>query len=201
MILEYDKNVQGEIYYEPDFPRIRYFKDWGRYILQTEEFGALKVAVIGGAYSVDKFYRLQMGHQWFEDEELTKEEMRECLKELVIGDNQYDLVLTHTCPLSVEPSDLFLPMIDQSTVSKNMEYFLDNFRYCITWNIWLFGHYHVDRIERPHIEQFYKDTESLNDILFRWNNYDITKELDWWLEVSPNFEKKLDNPWEEEIYD
>lgn len=29
----------------------------------------MKTIVIGGAYSVDKFYRLSKGYNWFEDEQ------------------------------------------------------------------------------------------------------------------------------------
>ena len=33
-----------------------------------------KVMVIGGAYSVDKWYRLKMNYKWFEDEQISEEE-------------------------------------------------------------------------------------------------------------------------------
>lgn len=33
----------------------------------------MKTIVIGGAYSVDKFYRLSKGYNWFEDEQPSDE--------------------------------------------------------------------------------------------------------------------------------
>ena len=45
----YDENVHGMIYYEPQYPNIKYFKDFGAY-----QISRYKVGVIGGAYSVDK---------------------------------------------------------------------------------------------------------------------------------------------------
>ena len=35
--------------------------------------GEKKLLVIGGAYSIDKDYRLTMGYKWFPDEQPTKE--------------------------------------------------------------------------------------------------------------------------------
>ena len=35
--------------------------------------------------------------------------------------DSYDLVLSHTCPIIYEPTDLFLFVVDQSTVDKTTE--------------------------------------------------------------------------------
>ena len=69
--------------------------------------------------------------------------------------NSYDVVLTHTCPSSWRPVDLFLPQIDQSTVDNTMEDWLEDVKNSITWGRWCFGHYHADRIERENVKQFY----------------------------------------------
>ena len=177
----WDSNVNGYVYYEPEFPKIRYFLDYGAYF-----FNGLSVFVIGGAYSVDKEFRLQRGLPWFENEELTEDEMDDCMRRLI--GRHFDLVLTHTCPFAWEPKDLFLGFIDQSKVSKRMEKFLDEVRQEINPDaIWLFAHFHADRIERPGVELFFKDSETLSEIMDRWKNFAITQELDWWLNKSPNF--------------
>ena len=176
-----DNQVNGYVYYEKDFPKIRYFLDYGIYFFDNKN-----VLVIGGAYSVDKYYRLQRGLPWFENEELTEDEMDDCMRQL-IGRN-FDLVLTHTCPLAWEPKDLFLGFVDQSKVSKRMEKFLDEVRQEINQDaVWLFAHFHADRIERPGVELFFKDSETLSVIKDRWKNFAMTQELDWWLDKSPNF--------------
>ena len=180
MEFTYDLNVDGDVYYEPAYPHLHYFKDFGIYNID-----GLRVAVIGGAYSVDKYYRLEHRFQWFVDEELTDEEMDRCAA--LMKGQRFDLVLTHTCPLAYEPRDLFLSFIDQSTVSKRMEKSLDKIKDSVDWNIWLFGHFHADRIEAPHVEQYYHDIEELDKIVERWKRYDETGELDWWLTKSPNF--------------
>ena len=197
MSLENDANVGNMVWIEKAYPNIRYFVDGGHYIIDGHP-----VLVIGGAYSVDKYWRLQRaGYSagsaeiadpkrtgWFKDECLTKEEM----EHIKAGSEglKYDFVFTHTAPISWEPNDLFLSCVDQSTVDKSMEYFLEEIKNSIEWNCWCFGHYHADRIERPHVEQFYNDYEKLEIIWNRWNG-ECTYANEWWLAKSP-FMKNLD---------
>lgn len=180
-----DDDVGGKVYMEEDFPLIRYFVDGGEHIIDGKS-----VLVIGGAYSVDKYYRLARaaGHSfsgWFEDEQLSEEEQSEILKR--VSGKRYDIVLTHTAPITWEPTDLFLRGIDQSTVDKSMEFWLKEVAMSVCWGCWLFGHYHADRIEAPHVEQFFREYEDLETIINRWKRYDETGEIDWWLPKSPMF--------------
>lgn len=193
----WDTYIKGSVYYEPEFSNIRYLFDGEEY-----QFGEYIALVIGGAYSVDKWYRLmRAGYTsdqaniadpkkcgWFKDEQLTYAEMEE-ISERCAG-HSYDFVLTHTCPLSWEPTDLFLSGINQAAVDKSMEKWLEKFKDTINFNVWCFGHYHADRLERPHVEQYFNDIEELNVIVERWKTYDETGELNWWLQKSPKFFEK-----------
>lgn len=191
LIHEYDKNVEGWVIYEPDYPHIRYFDEYASPIYNINGYRCL---VLSGAYSVDKWYRLnrvgmteetnnpkQTG--WFADECLTKEEMEEVEHYIDnSGNNVFDFVFSHTCPLKYQPTDLFLGFVDQSTVDNSMEVWMNKLSEKIVVNIaWLYGHYHKDRLERPHVEQFFNDIETLDTIAERWKKYDETGELDWWL--------------------
>lgn len=194
MILVNDENVHNKVWIEPAFPNIRYFVDGKIYDLLG--YSAL---VIGGAYSIDKWYRLaRAGYSrdemetsdprkcgWFKNECLTVAEMDTIMAE--VQGESVDFILSHTCPLSFEPVDLFLNGIDQSTVDKSMEVWLDELKDNVNWKYYLFGHYHADRIERPHVEQFYQEYEDVESIIAWWNKYDETGELDQWLPRSPNF--------------
>lgn len=196
--LIHDDDVNGEVYVQDEYPNIRFFKDWGKY-----QLGEYTVAVIGGAYSVDKWWRLQRANVqtkmdkdyfnpkktgWFYNEQLSTDEMVQAMHEL--SGAQYDFVFSHTCPYSLMPTDLFLNFIDQSTVDNSMEKWMEELKDKFDWNIWLFAHYHSDRLERPHVEMYYNDLESLDTIFYRWDHYDCTEELDWWLSKSPNFYMK-----------
>lgn len=194
MVLVNDENVNNVVYMEEAFPNIRYFVDGKIYNLL-----GYKCLVVGGAYSIDKWYRLaRAGYSkdeaeiadpkkcgWFKDECLTAAEMT-AIMEKVKGES-VDFVLSHTCPLSWEPTDLFLNGIDQSTVDKSMEVWFDELKDNIKWKYWLFGHYHAERIERPHVEQFYQGYEDVESIIVRWNKYDKNSELEWLLPKSPAF--------------
>ncbi len=197
LIHEYDKNVEGWVIYEPDYPHIRYFDEYASPIYTINGYRCL---VLNGAYSVDKWYRLNRAGMteetnnpkrtgWFADECLTKEEMEEIEHYIDnSGNYTFDFVFSHTCPKKYQPTDLFLSFIDQSTVDESMELWMDKLSEKIVVNIaWLYGHYHKDRIEKPHVEQYFNDIENLDIIAERWKKYDETNELDWWLEKSPNF--------------
>lgn len=174
-----DKFVNGMVCYEEEFPNIRYFMDC---VAEYEIMGK-KILCIPGAYSVDKWYRLQNDWHWFVEEQLTAEEMSHAEKEF--GGKHYDIVLSHTCPIGWEPRDLFLNCIDQSKVDKTMEIWMEKFKNMVDWGIWCFAHYHTDRLERPHVEIFYQEVEPLDTIVSRWEKYDKTGEVDWWIPKSP----------------
>lgn len=191
MVLIDDENVGNLVWYEEAYPNIRYFVDGNAYNIDK-----YSILVLGGAYSVDKWHRLaRAGYSrdeaetadpkrcgWFKDECLTLEEMQTISNKC--DGKKFDFVLSHTCPLSWEPSDLFLGFIDQTTVDKSMEIWMDDLKNKIDWRIWLFGHYHADRIERPCVEQMYMDYEDLNTIWNRWYG-EKTYEKEWWLPKSP----------------
>ena len=199
MTKQFDENVHGTVYYEPEYPNIRYFLDYGFY-----DINGYTCLIIGGAYSVDKHWRLERvmlteeinnpkKSGWFNNEQLSKEEMEDCLQKVKLfsaSGKTIDFIMTHTCPYSYQPRDMFLGFIDQSTVDNSMELWLDEIGNSINWNYWLFGHYHADRLECPHVEQYFNNIESLDDIVARWKRYDTTGEIDWWLNKSPNFYKE-----------
>ena len=194
---KWDDDVGSYIYVEPQYPNIRYFMNYGIYTINN-----YRCLVIGGAYSIDKWYRLARagyltpGHNdpkktgWFSDECLTTEEMADCDKMInKSGNNHFDFVFSHTCPKKYQPTDLFLPSVDQSTVDNSMEIWMNKISEKIVVNIaWLFGHYHQDRLEQPHVEQYFNDIEALDEITERWKSYDETGSLDWWLVKSINFD-------------
>ena len=174
---EYDENVKGIVGFDRKYSAIHYFVDGNSYIIDNHS-----VLVIGGAYSIDKNYRLSKGYpyQWFENEQLSVKEREEIFDR--IKGQEFDFVLTHTCPRVWEPTDLFLPIINQSQVDKSIENWLDGVKIAIKYKIWLFGHFHADRVEKRNVEQYYKKSDTLNEI---WNRWTTSDGLEWYIEKSP----------------
>lgn len=190
MITLFDENVNGLVYMEEEYPHIRYMLDGGSYVID-----GYNVLTIGGAYSVDKKWRIANAKAngrsfsgWFWNEQLDDFE-REKIIEYIRG-NHYDFVFSHTCPYEWMPIDLFLPMIDQSSVDKTMEEWLSDLRTEISYDVWCFGHYHKNRIEKAYVEQYYDYWEDLEVIAERWQNFRNNGKLvgnDAYLPKSPFF--------------
>lgn len=128
----------GKVYLEDDYPNLIFAKDGEVYNID-----GLSILVIGGAYSVDKDYRLMHGYKWFKDEQLSREEMNDILNK--VSGRHFDVILTHTCTYKYEPREVFLPFIDQSKADKSMELFLDKIEDSIDYNKWYCGHYHIEK--------------------------------------------------------
>lgn len=136
-ILQYNSLIDGECWVEPNYPNILFPKDG---IITI--FGK-KCLILGGAYSVDKWYRLMNGLTWFPDEQMSISEQNRILS-LLDSENEFEYVFSHTCPIAFEPTHLFLNFINQNSVDKTMEYFLQEVYNKIRFNKWFCGHYHSD---------------------------------------------------------
>jgi 3-oxoacid CoA-transferase subunit A len=137
----YDPAVNNTVYYHPDHMNIFYLMDGQEY--QFDNYNAL---ILGGAYSVDKYYRQMMGRVWFENEQLNPQE-QEAILDNISSDKHYNFIFSHTCPLSWDPTEMFLSFIDQNSVSKRMEKFLSELTTNFEWDKWMFGHFHADRMD------------------------------------------------------
>lgn len=131
------KEKYGNIgYIEQKYPNIFYAINGNVYNIEKNQF-----LVLGGAYSVDKFYRLSMGYKWFSDEQMTISERENFLQNYP---KEVDVILSHTCPYTNIPCHLFLKTVDQSTVDNSMEYFLQEVKEKVKYKNWFFGHYHAN---------------------------------------------------------
>ena len=139
----------GKVYIEEEFPNLIFAKDGEIYNIDGN-----RVLVIGGAYSVDKGYRIRNKIPWFSDEQLMDDEMLAILDK--VEGQHFDIVLTHTCPQKYEPTEVFLPGLDQSTVDKSMERYLDTVEESITYDKWYCGHYHTEK-QIDKMEFMYRD--------------------------------------------
>ena len=129
----------GTVLYEEDYPNILFAQDGEIY-----DFEGKKAIVIGGAYSVDKYYRLSGGAPWFDSEQPDEWIKSYVEAQLERAKWNVDYVFSHTVPLSFEPREAFLPNIDQSIVDKSTEKWLDTIEKQLHYERWYAGHFHVD---------------------------------------------------------
>ena len=130
----------GMVYQEERFPNLLFAKDGEIYRL-----GGKNVMAIGGAYSVDKEYRMRMGYRWFADEQPSGEIKEYVEQQLDRAGWKVDVVLSHTCPRKYEPVEHFLPGIDQSKVDKSTENWLDAIEDRLDYKEWYCGHWHINK--------------------------------------------------------
>lgn len=144
----------GIVYYEEEYPNILFAKDSEIY-----NFNNHSVLVIGGAYSIDKYFRLERGYNWYASEQPDEKIKKMVISKINSMDNKIDIILSHTCPYKYLPREMFLEGIDQSTVDNSTEYFLDEIEQITNYKIWYCGHYHTDKIVDKIVFMFHKIKE------------------------------------------
>lgn len=136
----------GKVYREDQFPSLLFAKDGEIY-----DFDGVKTIVMGGAYSVDKFYRIAVGFMWFKDEQPSEIIKREVEDSLNNAGWKIDCVLSHTAPIKYEPVEWFIRGLEQDTVDKTTEKWLQKIESRLDYKKWYLGHYHgsktVDKVQ------------------------------------------------------
>lgn len=153
-------------YIEKKYPNICYLPDEPSIIY----LNGYRFLILPGAYSVDKFYRIKKHLKWFKDEQMTEEEMNQ-VRNFIAENNKFDFILSHTCPSSLVPKDLFIKDVDQSLVDNSMEDFFEEVRQKTSYKAWVWGHFHeyryygLDEQGRQHLMLFNDSLIELNDLI------------------------------------
>lgn len=162
----------NEMLVEKEFPNIKYMLDCPA----VYNINGYKTLCIPGAYSVDKYYRIKNKLIWFNSEQLNSKEMEKGTEIVEKNNYTFDLILSHTCPIQYEPTELFLSFIDQSQVDKTMELWMgDLVDKGLKSKLWCFGHFHGCK--------FWKDYETQQQLLMLYNTWVI--EINDWMESLP----------------
>jgi len=146
----------GIVWYENAYPNILFARDGEIFTLD-----GIRHLVIGGAYSVDKPYRLARGYGWWEDEQPSDDTKK--YVEQQIMDHSVDVILSHTCPFKYEPLEAFLPMINQDSVDTSTEHWLDKIEETCSYKQWLCGHWHINK-QIDKMQFLYHDFISMDDL-------------------------------------
>ena len=104
----------------------------------------IHVLSVSYTHLIDKYYRIRNGLPWFESEQPGEAIKKYVEQKLDKVNWQLDIVLSHTVPIECEPVWAFIPGLDQSTVDKSTEkwlqYIYDNLEVTEGYG----GHYHVE---------------------------------------------------------
>lgn len=130
----------GQVYVEEEYPNLLFAMDGEVY-----DFEGTKAIAIGGAYSVDKYYRLTWDIAWWPDEQPSDEIKQRVEKKLDSLEWNIDVVLSHTTPLKYEPVEMFVTGIDESKIDNSTEIWLDRIEDKLTYKHWYCGHFHTNK--------------------------------------------------------
>lgn len=146
-IKTYNEKVfwEGKVSVEDKYPDLIFAIDGEVYNIPTLS-GTKEAIAIGGAYSVDKEYRLSHGANWYSSEQPSDKIKSKVEQVLEKRNGDIDIILSHTCPYRYIPREWFITSINQDTVDNSTELWLD--KICSRLNRydkWYCGHYHGDK--------------------------------------------------------
>lgn len=99
------------------------------------------VFCLGGAYSIDQHQRIP-GRDWWHDEELTIDEFYQMMDRY--EDLKPSIVATHDCPSSIADRIMKNALHSHEKHSRTRQA-LDSMLYIHRPDVWIFGHWHVQR--------------------------------------------------------
>lgn len=131
----------AKAYVEDMYPNVYFAKDGEIY-----NYNGKTIMSIGGAYSVDKDYRLSMGYKWYKSEQPNNEIKQFVESQLERLNWKIDYIFSHTCPLSYIPTDCYINGVNQEGVDRTTEEWLDTIENKLDYKKWYCGHWHIDRL-------------------------------------------------------
>lgn len=148
---EHILKTENNLWYDERYPNVYYVSDTGGFY----SIENVDILFIPGAFSVDGKYRRSYQLPYEYQERLTIPEMDKLYGRiqdyLKVKTSRPLFVVSHTCPLMWERyfRDLFFDSVNQSTVDKSMELWmnkvLDLLEGYENFYGWYFGHFHDDR--------------------------------------------------------
>lgn len=148
----------GLVYKQHQYPKLLFARDGEVFNLAGKQ-----CLVMGGAYSVDKFYRLANGYAWFPEEQPSKTIKADVAKKLDELNYKVDVVFSHTCPFKYKPTEMFISGIDQSNVDDSTERWLDKIEDKLDYKAWFCGHWHTNK-HHDKMHFLFEDWELLEDV-------------------------------------
>lgn len=130
----------AKAYVEKEFDNLIFAKDGEIY-----QFKNFKCIVIGGAYSIDKYYRIVNNLPWFKDEQPSDKIKKYVEKQLIKQKWKVDYVFSHTCPFNYRPTEAFLNIRNQNIIDNSTEKWLQLIETKLEYKKWYCGHFHINK--------------------------------------------------------
>lgn len=146
----------GSVYVDDRFPSLLFAKDGSVFELDC---GSCLVA--GGAYSVDKRFRLSDGRRWFADEQPGPDERLAVEQACIDTAWKVDYVFSHTSPLGYRPTEAFMASIRQNEVDTGTEEWLQYLERSLEYECWFCGHFHINKRAPQNMWVLFKQVVSL----------------------------------------
>lgn len=133
----------GKVDQEEQYPNILYAADGEIFIIEDKLF-----LLVGGACMQDKQLRSDIYHGDFTPDKPLADVIKKIDGNLELYDNKVDYVLSHTCPYEYMPYEKYIPDTSTAECFKRHwenEKLLSDLRKKIVYEMWLCGHFHIDR--------------------------------------------------------
>ena len=132
----------AKVYIEKEFNNLILAKDGEIY-----SFDGFQTIVIGGAYNIDKLYRIVHNLPWFKDEQPSDKSKKYVEKQLKKKKWKIDLVISHTCSFDYRPIKVFLGIRNQNVVDISTEKWLQIIENKLECKKWFCGHFYIEKLD------------------------------------------------------
>lgn len=146
----------GTVFVDDRYPGLLFARDGSVFDIEGS-----RCLVAGGAYSVDKRFRLEDGRRWFPDEQPGPEQRAAVEAACAASGWAVDYVFSHTAPLRFRPTEAFMASICQNEVDTSTEEWLEGIERRLDYKLWLCGHFHIDKCINPHMRVIFKQVVQL----------------------------------------
>lgn len=132
----------GTVWTQGAYPNLLFAQDGSIF-----ELDGASCLVAGGAYSVDREWRVADGRRWFADEQPGPEQKAAVEEACERAGWRVDYVFSHTCPLEWRPAAAFKARKRADLVDTSTEEWLSGIERRLTFRRWMHGHFHVENLD------------------------------------------------------
>lgn len=140
VIAVYDDEVKGVVYYNPEYPNVRFFEDGQIYTINNK-----RILTIGGGKLLNEREFILSGKRYYTNTGLSKFKMKDI--ENNIKGEKVDEVLTYTAPKS---------WINPKTEDSSIERWMTDLCIKFDWKKWYFSRYEEDINLSKNITELHK---------------------------------------------